>query len=113
MKEIKATIQSHMADKVIHALHELPHFPGLTIFEMSGQGRGRGEGGAYLPTEETIFYERRKRIEIICGDEVAGSIAETIRNAARTGVRGDGLIIITDINTVIRIRSGERQDRAV
>lgn len=113
MKEIKASIQPHMADQVIKALHELPHFPGLTMFEVSGQGRGRGEGGAYLPTEETIFHDRRKLIQIVCADEVAESIAETIRQAARTGMRGDGLIVITDIGEVIRIRSGERQKQAV
>jgi nitrogen regulatory protein P-II 1 len=113
MKQVKAIIQPHMTDRVSNALHELPHFPGMTVFEVSGQGRGRGEGGAYLPTEETIFYERRKLIEIVCGDEAAESIAETIRQAARTGTRGDGLIVITDIDTVIRIRSGERQEKAV
>lgn len=113
MKEVKAVIQPHMMDRVIKALHELPHFPGMTIFEVSGQGRGRGEGGAYLPTEETIFYERRKLIEIVCADEAAESIAEAICRSARTGMRGDGLILITDIPAVIRIRSGERQDAAL
>lgn len=113
MKQVKAVIQPHMANRVIDALHELPHFPGMTIFEVSGQGRGSGAGGAYLPTEETIFYDRRKLIEIVCSDEVAESIAEAIRQAARTGTRGDGLIVITDIDSVIRIRSGERQNKAV
>ena len=113
MKQVKAIIQPHMIERVINALHELPHFPGMTIFEVSGQGRGLGEGGAYMPTEETIFYESRKVIEIVCGDEVAESIAETIRNAARTGTRGDGLIVLTDIGNVIRIRTGECQEKAV
>ena len=50
MKEIKAIIQPHMVSKVVRALHELPHFPGLTLFDARGQGRGRAAGGAFKVT---------------------------------------------------------------
>jgi nitrogen regulatory protein P-II 1 len=102
-----------MSSRVIAALHELPHFPGLTLFEVSGQGRGSGPGGAYEHTEESIFENKRRVIEVICVNELAEGIAETIRRAAHTGTHGDGIIVITDISDVIRIRSDERQERAV
>lgn len=113
MKQVKAIIKPHMSSKVIDALHELPHFPGLTIFEVNGQGRGEGPGGVYECTPENIFNNKRQVVEIICADDLAESIGETIRAAAHTGRSGDGLIIITNIAEVIRIRSGERQEKAV
>lgn len=113
MKQVKAIIKPHMASRVIAALQELPHFPGLTIFEVNGQGRGEGPGGAYECTPENIFNNKRQVIEIICADELAQNLADTIRQAAHTGLSGDGLIIITEIAQVIRIRSGETQEKAV
>ena len=54
MKEIKAIIHPHMAQKVIHALRELEHFPGFTLLDGRGEGRGLGAGGAYAATEDAI-----------------------------------------------------------
>ena len=113
MKQVKAIIKPHMSSKVIAALHELPHFPGLTLFEVSGQGRGSGPGGAYECKVENIFENKRRVIEVICADDLADGIAKTIRQAAHTGTQGDGLIVITNIADVIRIRSDERQEKAV
>lgn len=113
MKQIKAIIRPHMLDPVIAALHELPHFPGFTVFNAGGQGRGRGQGGAFKATEESIFQDKRAVVELIATDELADSIAATIQKAAHTGHPGDGVIAITDIARVIRIRSGETQEQAV
>jgi nitrogen regulatory protein P-II 1 len=113
MKEIKAIIQPHMLDRVVAALHELPHFPGLTVLDVIGQGRGRGKHHAYKATLDTVFSSRRKRIEIICADDAAESIAQAIRDFAHTGRSGDGIITIAEIADVIRIRSGERGEQAV
>ena len=113
MKEIKAIIQPHMLDKVVTALHELPHFPGLTVLDVIGQGRGRGAHHKYQATLESVFNSKRKLIEIICDDEIAESMAGVIRQHAHTGRPGDGIITITDIAEVIRIRSGKRGEQAV
>ena len=56
MKEIKAILQPHVLSRVIHALHELPHFPGLTVLDALGQGRGRGQGGTFVLTDESLFF---------------------------------------------------------
>lgn len=113
MKEIKAIIQPHMVSKVVRALHELPHFPGLTISDARGQGRGRGAGGAFKVTEDSLDYHPRTVLGILCADELAASITETIRHAAHTGHTGDGIITVTDLAEVIRIRTGEKQAQAV
>lgn len=113
MKEIKATIQSHMFSKVAQALHELPHFPGMTVFKCSGQGRGRGTGGSFVLTEDEIQYHDKERIEIICSDADAESIVETITTYARTGNPGDGILTINDVSYVARIRTGETGNSAV
>ena len=113
MKEVKAVVHPHMLDRVLDALHELPHFPGVTILDVTGQGRGIGRGHAFEPTLDELSDLRRKLVEIICTDDVAGDIAEAIRRAAHTGLRGDGIITITDIAQVIRIHSGEQQEEAV
>lgn len=113
MKQIKAIIRPHMLERVVAALHELPHFPGFTVLHAQGQGRGRGQGGAFKATEESIFQDKRIVIELIASDELAESIAVTIEKAAHTGHPGDGVIVITNIERVIRIRSGETQENAV
>ena len=113
MKEIKAIIQPHMVSKVVRALHELPHFPGLTLFDARGQGRGRGAGGAFKVTEDSIDYHRKTVLEIVCTPELAGQIVETIPRAAHTGNAGDGMILVAEIPEVIRIRTGEKQTQAV
>lgn len=107
MKEIKAFLQPHVLPRVIHALHELPHFPGLTVIDVVGQGRGRGLGGTFVLTDETLFFHKRKLITIVANASIASQIIEVIRKSAHTGRPGDGLILVTKIESAIRIRSGE------
>lgn len=113
MKQIKAILQPHVLPRIICALHELPHFPGLTVFDAIGQGRGRGAGGTIVLTEENLFFHRRKVIEIIAEDDLAHRIVATIRETARTGNKGDGLVVVTDILETLRIGSGAAQNEAV
>lgn len=113
MREIKAILQPHVVSRVVRALHALPHFPGLTMSDARGQGRGRGEGGSFKLTEDDIDYHRKVILEVVCADDVAASIAETARQAAQTGNKGDGIILISEVSEVIRIRTGETQEQAV
>ncbi|HLG22375.1 MAG TPA: P-II family nitrogen regulator [Candidatus Manganitrophaceae bacterium] len=113
MKEIKAMIHPHMAGKVAQALRELPRFPGLTLLDARGQGRGRGVGGAYVVTEDDIDYHRKTMMIIVCADEMVPAIVETIRKGAHTGHPGDGIITVGELAEVIRIRAGEQNESAV
>ena len=113
MKEIKAIIQPHLVSQVVRVLHALPHFPGLTLTDARGQGRGRGAGGSFKVTEDDIDYHRKVIVEIVCSDVHATDIAERIRRAAHTGNHGDGIVVVRDLEQVVRIRTGETQDEAV
>jgi nitrogen regulatory protein P-II 1 len=113
MKEIKAIIQPHMLSRVIDALHALPHFPGVTISDCLGQGRGRGAGGQFVATERTIDFAKMTKLELFCADALGDELARAIQKAAHTGNPGDGMIMIADLPRVIRIRTGQEQDTAV
>lgn len=113
MKEIKAIIQPHMLQKVMEALHALPHFPGVTVGDCQGQGRGRGSAGRFDPTQETVFFKKMTKLEVFCADDQCDGLVAVIQRAAHTGNAGDGVIMVADLPQVVRIRSGERQDAAV
>ncbi len=113
MKEIRAIIQPHMLSKVMDALHNCEHFPGATISDCQGQSRGRGKGGHYEATQETIFFAKKVKLEIFCSDDVCDHLVGVIQKSARTGNPGDGFIAVADLTRVVRIRTGQEQDEAV
>jgi nitrogen regulatory protein P-II 1 len=113
MKQIIAIIQPQMLNKVEHALHALPHFPGFTLLRVTGHGRGRAPGHAWHPTEWDLDEHGKVALLIVCSDELAMSIVEAIRQNAHTGLPGDGLIVVSEAAEVVRIRTGERGDHAV
>lgn len=113
MKEIKAIIQPHMLHKVLDALHNCEHFPGVTISDCQGQGRGRGQSGHFEATEESIFFAKKVKLEISCSDEVCDHLVDLVRKAARTGNRGDGIIGVGELISIARIRTDQEQEEAV
>ncbi len=113
MKEVKAVIQPHMLSKVMEALHALPHFPGVTISDCRGQGRGQGAGGQYVATEDTIDYDKMLKLELFCADAICDELVNVIGKAAHTGNPGDGVIMVADLPRVVRIRTGQEQNGAV
>ncbi|MBN9534627.1 MAG: P-II family nitrogen regulator [Alphaproteobacteria bacterium] len=105
MKRVEAIIQPHRLPKVVQALHTLPAFPGFTILDAHGQGRGRGAGGHFIhEPNEGLLYHRRTVIVVICENDRARDIAQKIVQTAHTGNPGDGIITISDVSEVIRIR---------
>jgi len=113
MKEIKAIIQPHMLSRVREALEELPHFPGMTVTKCCGLGRGRGQGGSFVQTEDELQYHERECLVIVCVTEQSAEIAKVIASKAHTGNPGDGIITISDIAVVTRIRTGQTGSDAV
>jgi nitrogen regulatory protein PII len=110
MKRIEGFLAPHRLTPVIHKLHELPRFPGLTIVNAHGQGHGRGEGGHFAYDKDCLTYLDRKLLIVICEDAEASAIAELIATVAHTGNRADGIVVISDASQVIRIRevTGQR-----
>ena len=114
MKEITAIIQPHTLARAMHALHALPHFPGVTVIpHVHGQGRGRGAGGAFRLSEDNITFHDKVLLLVTCETPLADSIVATIAAAARTGNKGDGLITVKNVARVIRIRTGETASQAL
>ena len=85
-------------------MHEVPRFPGFTMFDAHGQGRGRGAGGHYAPGSDDLLYHERCVIVVVCEDEEAGPLAELIARAAHTGNNGDGLVTIASVDAALRVR---------
>lgn len=113
MKQIIAIVQPHRLEQIEQALHDLEHLPGFTIFPARGHPRGQGPHHAYAPTEWDPEAHDRLVLLMFCPDELAQQVAETIRAAAHTGHPGDGLIAVSGLEDVLRIRSGERGDAAL
>ena len=113
MKQVLAIIRPNMLGKVEHALHGLAHFPGFTLLRGNGQSRGRAPGHQHEPTEWDIDEQDRALLMMVCADDLAVQVVDTIRTAARTGLPGDGLIVVSEVAQVVRIRTGEQADTAL
>ena len=105
MKKIEAVIKPFKIDDVKEALEKVG-VRGITISEAKGLGRQRGFTEVNTGVEYGDFLPKIK-IEIILQDELVDKAAEAIRSAANTNRIGDGKIFVSDIETVIRIRTGE------
>ncbi len=111
MKRIEAFIQPHRLSRVVSALHELPLFPGFTVLNGHGQGHGRGAGGHFhYSREDGLLFHSRLSLIVICEDAVAHEIGVTIADAAHTGNKGDGIVVISDLNEIIHIRAAKPSD---
>ncbi len=105
MKKIEAVIKPFKIDEVKEALEKVG-VRGITISEAKGLGRQRGFTEVNTGVEYGDFLPKIK-IEIILQDELVDKAADAIRSAANTNRIGDGKIFVSDIETVIRIRTGE------
>jgi len=112
MKKIEAIIKPFKLDEVKDALHEIG-LQGLTVVEAKGFGRQKGHTELYRGAEYVVDFLPKVKIEVICSDDLCERAVESITAAARTGRIGDGKIFITDVQDVVRIRTGERGEEAV
>ena len=113
MFRVRAVVQPHRLSAVVRGLHSLPHFPGFTIVDVRGQGRGRGAGGAYKVVEDDIDYHPRSSVEVVCAPPQVDAIVEAMVRSARTGHAGDGIVTVEPVTRVVRIRTGEEGEGAV
>jgi len=112
MKKIEAVIKPFKLDEVKEALHEVG-VSGITVTEAKGFGRQKGHTELYRGAEYIVDFLPKVKLEVIVEDGLAQRVVEAIETAARTGRIGDGKIFITNIEDVVRIRTGERGTDAV
>ncbi|MDQ9172151.1 P-II family nitrogen regulator [Oxalobacteraceae bacterium R-40] len=113
MKQIIAVIQPHRVHAVEKALEGLPHLPGFTLFPARGHARGHGLQHQFTADEWNPDMHDRSVLLIFCPNDMVDAAVEAIRLAAHTGNAGDGLITVSDIEGIVRIRTNERGDAAL
>jgi nitrogen regulatory protein P-II 1 len=112
VKQIEAIIKPFQLDEVKEALMNVG-VQGMTISEVKGFGRQKGHVELYRGAEYSIDFLPKLKIQILVSDKRAAQVAETVMNAARTGKIGDGKILITQVEEVLRIRTGEKGGDAI
>ncbi|MCQ8240857.1 P-II family nitrogen regulator [Rhizosaccharibacter radicis] len=112
MKKIEAIIKPFKLDEVKEALHEIG-LQGITVTEAKGFGRQKGHTELYRGAEYVVDFLPKVKIEVVCDDRVLERAVEAIMEAARTGRIGDGKIFVSNLEEVIRIRTGERGEDAI
>lgn len=112
MKLITAIIKPFKLDDVKGAL-EAAGVNGMTISEASGFGRQRGHTEVYRGAEYTVDLVPKVRVEVVVDDAQADSIVDAIVSAARTDKIGDGKVWVMPVDTVVRVRTGERGGEAL
>jgi nitrogen regulatory protein PII len=112
MKLVTAIIKPFKLEEVKIALENLG-IQGLTVSEVSGFGRQRGHTEVYRGAEYTVDLVPKVRVEVLVDGLDAAKVVDSVVEAARTGKIGDGKVWVTDVETVVRVRTGERDADAV
>jgi nitrogen regulatory protein PII len=112
MKLITAIIKPYKMDDVRNALSEIG-IEGMTLTEVKGFGRQKGHTELYRGAEYSVDFLPKIKVELAVQDEVVDRVIETIIETAQTGKIGDGKIFVTNIENIVRIRTGELDNEAV
>ncbi|WP_421118507.1 P-II family nitrogen regulator [Aquihabitans daechungensis] len=112
MKKITAVVKPFRVDEVKEALKGAG-VAGMTVSEVQGFGRQAGHTEVYRGAEYTVDFVPKVKFEVIVEDADVQSIIDAIVTGAKTGKIGDGKIWITEVDAVIRIRTGEQGSDAV
>ena len=112
MKMIEAIIKPFKLDEVKDALLEVG-VHGMTVSEVKGFGRQKGSKETYRGAEYTTDFVPKVKIEVYVAENQVQRIIETITRSAKTGSVGDGKIFVSDLSTVVRIRTGETGESAL
>lgn len=105
MKLVLAYIKQNRLAEVTLRLHRVEGLPGLTVVDAQGFGRPRAGHDAEARLEQVQDFVPCARLELICGDELVGTVVTIIKQAAYTGLRGDGEIFVLPVERAVRIAS--------
>jgi len=112
MKKIEAIIRPFKLEDVKSALVN-SGIVGMTVSEVRGFGRQKGQVERYRGSEFTVEFLQKLKVEVVVEDEKVNSVIDAIAEAAKTGEIGDGKIFITSIDSVVRIRTGDKDEEAL
>jgi len=112
MKKIEAIIRPFKLEDVKIALVNFG-IVGMTVSEVRGFGRQKGQVERYRGSEFTVEFLQKLKVEVVVEDEKVDSVIDAIAEAAKTGEIGDGKIFITSIDSVVRIRTGDKDEEAL
>ena len=112
MKLVTAVIKPHKWEDTRAAL-EAAGVTGMTVSEVSGYGRQKGHTEVYRGAEYDIALVPKIRIEIVVDEGDAEAIVQTICTAAQTGKIGDGKVWVSSVDSVVRVRTGDRDEAAI
>ncbi len=112
MKEIKAYIRCKKAEEVVHALEDAG-VSGVTLIDVMAVGPNIDPKNYKYSIDCVEKYQEVAKLEVICRDEDVDRLVNVIREAAYTGMQGDGIISVSDIDRVVKIRTGEVNEAAL
>tara|TARA_B100000674_G_scaffold427494_1_gene382290 strand:+ start:203 stop:541 length:339 start_codon:yes stop_codon:yes gene_type:complete len=112
MKKIEAIIRPFKLEDVKVALVNAGII-GMTVSEVRGFGRQKGQVERYRGSEFTVEFLQKLKVEVVVDDEKVDSVINSITEAAKTGEIGDGKIFISQVDSVVRIRTGDLNKEAL
>ena len=112
MKKVEAIIKPFKLEDVKDALADIG-ITGMTVSEVKGYGRQKGHSELYRGAEYVVDFLPKVKMEVVVTGDQVDEVLNVITEAARTGKIGDGKIFVTDIEQIVRIRTGETDAEAV
>ncbi len=112
MKLVTAVIKPHKWEDTRVAL-ETVGITGMTVSEVSGYGRQKGHTEVYRGAEYDIALVPKIRLEIVVNDADVDAVVDAVVSAAQTGRIGDGKVWVSPVESVVRVRTGDRDDSAI
>jgi nitrogen regulatory protein P-II 1 len=112
MKLVTAIVKPFVLEDVKGALEQLGVL-GMTVSEVQGYGRQKGHTEVYRGAEYSVDFVPKVRVEVLADDILADKVVDAVVESARTGKIGDGKVWVTPVETVVRVRTGERGADAI
>lgn len=107
MKLITAIVKPFVLEDVKGALEQIGVL-GMTVSEVQGYGRQKGHTEVYRGAEYSVDFVPKVRVEVLADDNLADKVVDAVVEASRTGKIGDGKVWVNPVDSVIRVRTGER-----
>ena len=112
MKLVTAIVKPFTLDDVKTSLEEAGVL-GMTVSEIQGYGRQKGHTEVYRGAEYSVEFVPKVRIEVVVDDSIVDKVVDSIIQTARTGKIGDGKVWVSPVETIVRVRTGERGTDAI